>query len=67
MTILPRGLFKGEGVKDKFDYLDLFKAVGHDEAFRQLRARVVCRHGHHYFAENREKIGTEAERIERHQ
>ena len=57
MTLFPRQLFK--------DYGENFKKVGHNEAMRILRMRIVARHGHAWFMSNRERIEREAEAIEK--
>lgn len=56
VTTLPRELFK--------DYADNFKKVGHDEALRILRLRIVCRHGHAWYMSNKERIWKEVAAIE---
>ncbi len=57
MTLFPRQLFK--------DYGENFKKVGHNEAMRILRMRIVAKHGHAWFMSNRERIEREAEAIEK--
>jgi len=53
---LPRELFK--------DYADNFKKVGHDEALRILRLRIVYRYGHAWYVSNKERIWKECAAIE---
>ena len=57
MTLFPRQLFK--------DYGENFKKLGHNEAMRILRMRIVAKHGHAWFMSNRERIEREAEAIEK--
>lgn len=56
ISTLPRELFK--------DYAENFKKVGHDEALKILRMRIVARHGHAWFMSNRERILKEVAAIE---
>ena len=56
ITILPRQLFK--------DYGENFKKLGHIEAMRILRMRIVAKHGHAWFMSNRARIEKEAAAIE---
>ena len=55
-STLPRELFK--------DYAENFKAVGHDEALRILRSRIVARHGHAWYVSNKARIWKEVAAIE---
>lgn len=55
-STLPRELFK--------DYAENFKKVGHDEALRILRLRIVYRHGHAWYMSNKERIWKEVAAIE---
>ena len=57
-TVTPREFLK--------DYKANYKALGHTEAMRILRQRIVCRHGHAWFMANREKIEREIAAIEVH-
>lgn len=57
-TVTPREFLK--------DYKQNYRAVGHDEAYRILRQRIVYRHGHAWFMSNREKIEREVAMLELH-
>ena len=57
-TVTPREFLK--------DFKANYKAVGHDEAYRILRQRIVYRHGHAWFMARREKIEGEIAILEAH-
>jgi hypothetical protein len=57
-TVTPREFLK--------DYKANYRAVGHDEAYRILRQRIVYRHGHAWFMARREKIEAEIAILEAH-
>lgn len=57
-TITPREFLK--------DYKANYRAVGHDEAYRILRQRIVYRHGHAWFMEHRREIEKEVAVLEMH-
>ena len=56
IMVLPRELFK--------DYGENFKNLGHNEAMRILRMRIVAKHGHAWFMSNKARIEKEAAAIE---
>ena len=55
-STLPRELFK--------DYPDNYKKVGHLEALKILRMRIVCKYGHAWYMSNKERIWKEVGAIE---
>lgn len=57
-TVTPREFLK--------DYKQNYRAVGHDEAYRILRQRIVYRHGHAWYMANKAKIDSEIAVLEMH-
>jgi len=57
-TIAPREFLK--------DYKENYKALGHTEAYRILRTRIVSRHGHAWYMSNRRDIEREVAVLEAH-
>ena len=57
-TVTPREFLK--------DYKQNYKAVGHTEAYRILRLRIVNRHGHAWYMSNKAKIDSEIAVLEAH-
>lgn len=56
ISTLPRELFK--------DYAENFKRIGHLEALKLLRMRIVARYGHAWYMSNKERIWKEVAAIE---